>query len=308
LHNIDIKLDKLNLFNLVNNKELHVEKITTYNGTFDIFKDKTLAIPVNKRVPMPQDALKTLDLEVAIDSVEVENLRINFTSRLNASNPEGSINFQEINATVSNIVNTESAIIRNPYTIISATTKIMGQGQLDADFNFDLSDEHNGFIFDAHLASMEAKSFSNILEALAFVKIESGKINSLKLEAQGDSYYALGSMLFKYNNLKVSTINKKNLKTKGMGKVIKSFFANAFVVKKNNPAFKFFPRDGAMYYERDPQKIVIDYVTKTAISGLVSSIGGRDARKDIKKIQKESKKQKDDERKAFKKAKRSVGN
>jgi hypothetical protein len=92
-----------------------------------------------------------------------------------------------------------------------------------------------------------------------------------------------------------------------MGKVMKTFFANAFVVKKNNPGFKFFPRDGAMYYERDPQKIIIDYVTKTALSGVVSSIGARNARKDIKKIQKESKKLKDDERKALKKAsKRAV--
>ncbi|RLD23388.1 MAG: hypothetical protein DRI71_05420, partial [Bacteroidetes bacterium] len=300
-------LKKLNLFNLVNNKELHIEKISTYNGTFDIFKDKTLPIPVNKRVPMPQDALKNLDLAIAIDSVEVENLRINFTSRLNASNPEGSINFQELNATVSNIVNTESAILENPYTIVSASTKIMGQGQLDANFNFDFSDEHNGFIFDAHLESMEAQAFNNILEALAFVKVESGQIKDLKLEAQGDNYYAIGNMLFEYNNLKVSTINKKNLKTKGMGTAIITFFANAFVVKKNNPAFKFFPREGAMYYERDPQKVVIDYVTKTAISGLISSIGARNVSKDIKKKQKAEKKQMDDERKALKKAsKKSV--
>ena len=59
-----------------------------------------------------------------------------------------------------------------------------------------------------------------------------------------------------------------------------------------------------MYYERDPQKIIIDYVTKTALSGVVSSIGARNARKDIKKMTKESKKQKDAERKALKKATR----
>ena len=77
---------------------------------------------------MPQDALKNLDLAVVVDSVQVENLSINLTSRLNASNPEGSINFQELNATISNIVNSDSAIIRNPYTVVSASTKIMGQG------------------------------------------------------------------------------------------------------------------------------------------------------------------------------------
>ena len=87
-----------------------------------------------------------------------------------------------------------------------------------------------------------------------------------------------------------------------MGKVIKSFFANAFVVKKNNPAFKIFPRQGDMYYERDPQKIIIDYVAKTALSGIISSIGARNFRKEIKNIQNESKKEMEAERKALKKA------
>ena len=302
LHDIDLRLDKINLYKLINDKELHINKISTYNGVFDIFKDKTLPIPVNKRIAMPQDALKNLNLAVVVDSVEVENLEINFTSRINASNPEGSIHFKELHATVGNIVNTDSAIAMNPYIIVSATTKIQNQGDLSANFNFDLNDDDNGFIFDARLGAMEAQAFNEILEPTAFVKVESGKIKELKLEAQGDNYYATGNMRFEYNSLKVSTINRKNLKTTGMGKVIKTFFANAFVVKKNNPAFKFFPRDGAMYFERDPQKVVIDYVTKTAISGIVSSIGARDARKDIKRIQKESKKQKDDERKALKKA------
>ena len=169
---------------------------------------------------------------------------------------------------------------------------------------FDMGNDNNPFKFDAHLSSMSATDFNSLLEALAFVSVESGTIKDLSMQAEGDMLYATGNMKFLYNDLKVSTINKKNLKTKGMGKVMKTFFANAFVVKKNNPAFKLFPRDGAMYYERDPQKIIIDYVTKTALSGVVSSIGARNARKDIKKIQKESKKQKDTERKALKKADR----
>jgi hypothetical protein len=218
--------------------------------------------------------------------------------------PEGSLEFYELQARVTNIVNIDSLISKNANLNIRASTKMMNKGLLTANFDFDMGDENNPFKFDAHLSSMSAMEFNSLLKALAFVSIESGSIKDLSMEAEGDSYYATGNMKFLYNDLKVSTINKKNLKTKGMGKVMKTFFANAFVVKKNNPGFKFFPRDGAMYYERDPQKIIIDYVTKTALSGVVSSIGARNARKDIKKIQKESKKQKDAERKALKKASR----
>jgi len=300
IKDLDISIDKINFFELFVNKRFKARKISTRNGTIDIFKEKVQPIPVNRRRPMPQDALKNIDMPILIDSLSVEDFRVNFTTRKNPEKPEGSINFHEINVLATNIVNTDSAITMNPYMTLQAKSKIMGKGMLTANFNFDMNDEHNGFIFDAQLEEMSAREFNGILEAMASVSIESGNIQNISLSAAGDNDYATGNMRFEYTDLKVSTINKKTLKTTGMGKVIKTFFANAFVVKKNNPTFKIFPRDGAMYYERDPQKIIIDYVAKTAISGIISSIGARDARKDIKRIQKESKKQKDDERKALK--------
>jgi hypothetical protein len=302
LQNLDLDIAKVNLSRLIAEKVLYVQKITTTNGTLDIFKDKELPIPVNQRRQMLQEAIRNIELPVKIDSINVDNFRINFSSRLTSKMPEGSIEFYDLNARVSNLVNIDSIINNNPNLVVEASTKMMNKGLLTANFDFDLGDENNPFKFTAHLSTMSAREFNNILEALAFVSIESGNIKDLSMEVQGDRYYATGNMIFLYDNLKVSTINKKNLKTKGMGKVVKTFFANAFVVKKNNPAFKFFPREGAMYYERDPQKIIIDYVTKTALSGVISSIGARNARKDIKRIQKESKKQKDAERKALKKA------
>lgn len=302
LQNLDVNIEKLNMFKLLSDKVLYVQNIDVANGILDIFKDKELPIPVNQRKPMLQDAIRSIDIPISIDSVSVDNIKINFSSRLSSRMPEGSLEFYELQASVTNIVNIDSLISKNANLNIRASTKMMNKGLLTANFDFDMGDENNPFKFEAHLSSMPANDFNGLLEALAFVSVESGVINDLSMKAEGDNYYATGNMKFLYNDLKVSTINKKNLKTKGMGKVMKTFFANAFVVKKNNPGFKFFPRDGAMYYERDPQKIIIDYVTKTALSGVVSSIGARNARKDIKKIQKESKKQKDAERKALKKA------
>jgi hypothetical protein len=60
-----------------------------------------------------------------------------------------------------------------------------------------------------------------------------------------------------------------------------------------------------MFFERDTQKIIIDYVAKTAMSGVVSSIGARNFRKEIKQIQKETRKQIEDEKDAQKKANKS---
>ncbi len=305
LQGLNIRLQGIDLYKVMRDRGIVARKLALYDGKLDIFRDKELPIPVNQRRPMPQDALKNLKFPVLIDSITMEDFDVSVTNRLNSRMPEGNIFFTDIDATISNVVNTDSAILARRYALVTASTKVMGKGPLTAHFTFDLFDEDNEFLFDGHLAGpMDAREFNSILSAMAFVKVESGTIKDLKLQAKGDNLYATGNMIFLYNDLKVSTINKKNLKTTGMGKVLKTFFANTFVVKKNNPALKFFPREGAMYYERNPQKIIFDYITKTTLSGIVSSIGARNARKDIKRIQRESKKQKEAERKALRKAER----
>ena len=50
-----------------------------------------------------------------------------------------------------------------------------------------------------------------------------------------------------------------------------------------------------MYYERDPSRISLDYAAKTALSGVVSSIGARNNSKEIKRVQKEQQEKRDDE-------------
>ena len=159
---------------------------------------------------------------------------------------------------------------------------------------------------------MDAKAFNNILEATAHVSVKSGDIKSLNLQATGNKSYAYGNMSFIYSDLKVETVNKETLDKKGMGNALKSFFANAFVVKKKNSRIKLLGRRGEMYYERDASRVTIDYAAKTAISGLVSSIGAKNNRKQIKQINKnnkaardlELKHQKEMDKEAKKKAKK----
>ena len=302
LSDLDINLSHLDIHTLISEKAVHLKSITTDGGVLDIFKDKELPIPEDQYRPMLQDAIKNVKMPFLVDTLNISDFQVHFTSRLASDLPEGTLSLYEITGKSGHITNIDTLLYKNSALKISASTKIMNNGLLEANFNFNMLDSDNNFKFDAHLNSMSAEDFNSLLEATAYVKIESGDIKDIKLAASGDNYYATGKMTFQYSNLKVSTINKRNLKTTGMGKVIKTFFANAFVVRKNNPAVKFFPRVGDMFYERDTQKIIIDYVAKTAMSGVVSSIGARNFRKEIKQIKKDTRKQLDDEKKVQRKA------
>jgi hypothetical protein len=59
---------------------------------------------------------------------------------------------------------------------------------------------------------------------------------------------------------------------------------NDLVVKSNNPKFARRPRIGQVYFVRDTRKSVINYIWKSTLSGLISTMGfnNREQRKEKK--------------------------
>lgn len=284
-----IKIENIDFVELIEKQSFLCTKIIIDNGHLKLFKDKQLPFPSDRVVPILQERVMHLSLPINIDTVEIKSFDIYQSTLQSTGLQEGGITFMDTKGLITNVTNDSSRLKSNKMLNVVASTQIMGSGNLYADMNFDMLDPNNLFFFDARLGPMDAKAFNNILEATAQVSVKNGAIKSLNLHATGNKKYAYGDMSFIYNNLKVETLNKKTLENKGMGKVIKTFFANAFVVKKNNSRIKFISRRGGMYYERDISRVILDYMAKTAISGVVSSIGAKSNNKQIKQIAKDNK-------------------
>ncbi len=301
-----IRIENIDFVELIENKAFHCQKITLDNGHLKLFKDKQLPFPTGRVVPILQERIMQSKAPIKVDSIEIKSFDIYQSTLQSTGLQEGGITFIDTDGLITNITNDSSRLLNNKFLKVVASTKIMGSGNLYAEMDFDMLDKNNLFFFTARLGAMDAKAFNNILEAAAFVKVSSGEIKSLNLQATGNKKYAYGDMSFIYNDLKIETINKKTLETKGMGKIIKTFFANAFVVKKKNSRVKFLRRRGGMYYERDISRVTIDYMAKTAISGLVSSIGAKSNNKQIKQITKDNKAARDLELKQEKELKKAA--
>ena len=284
-----IKVENMDFVELIENQTFKCQKITLEEGYLDLFKDKQLPFPTDRVIPMLQERIKSIKAPIKVDSIEIKSVDIFQTTLQSTGLQEGGISFINTNGLVTNFTNDSLRLLNNRSLKVVATTSIMGSGDLYSEFYFDMLDKNNNFYFDARLGKMSAKAFNNILEATAHVSVTSGNITSLNLQATGNKTYAMGDMSFIYDDLKVETINKKTLENKGMGKVLKTFFANAFVVKKKNSRIKLLRRRGGMYYERDVSRVSIDYAAKTALSGVVSSIGAKSNAKEIKQITKENK-------------------
>ena len=85
---------------------------------------------------------------------------------------------------------------------------------------------------------------------------------------------ATGHLVFKYKKLRLAMYNRKKAKlNQGFGTPLLNFLINDLVVKSNNPKFARKPRIGQVYFVRDTEKGVVNYLWKGILSGLTSTLG-----------------------------------
>ncbi|ULT45449.1 hypothetical protein KRR40_20560 [Niabella defluvii] len=101
------------------------------------------------------------------------------------------------------------------------------------------------------------------------------------VNAIGTNDAAIGSAYMRYRGLKVGLLNKKDLPNQTFMNKLVSRIAMAFVVRKNNRG-----KESLVFFERWQDKSPINYIIKTTLEGIKSSIGLPGAKKKLKRYNK----------------------
>ncbi len=264
----------LGVFSLTDeNGQLRITSDTLKMSGFylDDYRDKRLPMPIDRHPLLPGEILKKLPFQLCIGHLETKNAFIAYSEHEKKAAEAGRIFFNELDIEMLNICNIPEQIAENPYLGISTNFKLVGVARADASIRINLNDPQQHFLMGCHLNTFNMTDMNPVLENLAFLRIHSGKLNSLQFSAKGNKDVATGQMDFLYDDLKIRIIDRKTLK-QSFGDHMLAFFANTFVVKKNNPTV-LIPREGPMYFERDNRKSVFNYWAKLIMSGVKTSIG-----------------------------------
>jgi hypothetical protein len=163
----------------------------------------------------------------------------------------------------------------------NASARLMGEAGLGLNLEFNLKKNNDLFRANGVLNYFDMTSLNPILEHVAFVKVTKGYNEMLTFDFQANNDLSRGEMDFRYRKMHIRLIDKKTLQTRGFGESIASFIANTFVVRRNNPKLLVFFRDGDIYFPRDKQKSFFNYLTKSALSGVKTTIrGGNEERRE----------------------------
>lgn len=256
---------------LLEHEKLIVGEVNLYDPKLEVFKDNRLPRDETKRPGLHQELLYQLDHFIKIDQLKVVDGEIIYAERAEDALEDGKISFDDLYLTATHLTNDPQAIKDSIVTTLNVSSKVMGEGDLQASFRFLNASKDLKFYVNGSLGKMDLTAFNQILEPVAFVHIKEGINQEMKFDIQGDKDKAEGKMEFRYNNLSVQMIDREKGKS-GLDEKLGSFIANAFVLKANNPKAVFL-RIGNIENERDESRAMFHYWWKSLLSGIRSSIG-----------------------------------
>ena len=221
--------------------------------------------------PAFQDMIYNYHGAINIDSIGLINGNITYTEHDKKANEAGHVIFKEVNAKIYKITNdsiykTESAFLK-----LKADGLLMGKGKLTVLLKGRIFDHQNTFSVNGKLSGMEISELNPILEKNAFVFVTSGKIDAINFNFIANNTKATGNLTMLYHGLEVAIKNKRTDDTTAIKERFLSIIANNKLIN-SNPVPGDGVRVGIIDYERDPEKSLINYCFKSALTGIKSSL------------------------------------
>jgi hypothetical protein len=274
---MDIQINKLILRRMDLRKLLFEGKIEA--GALEIdtltledYRDKRIARKPGFKPPMPQDGIRKLKTYLRIDTILLKNGKATYAEQVGEK--PGTIFFDKMNATFTGLTNDSVLLSAGLVSELKGTAYLMGKGKLDATVRFNFGDKRNSFTFSAVMGPIDLVEINPMLTNLLPAKVVSGKLKKLWVPmVNANDDVAKGKLLFYYNDLSIEVMDKKQTTWTKIKTGIINFAANDLIVNNDNPTKSGKMKTGVILFQRDKEKGIINFLWKSALSGLKSTMG-----------------------------------
>lgn len=252
-------------------------KMHSDNLHFTTSKDKTkLEDTVNYR-PLLTQMFAKMPLNLKIDSLLLNNARVDAHEISKKTSKETHIFFSEINGYVKNVKTWD--IQENDTLDTRVRARFFGTDPLRLHFKQSYDDTLQGFWMRVRMSHFNMPEMNKLLTPLMGLKIESGTIDSLLLVANGNDYFAYGTMDLRYHNLHAKILKTSDSKGKFLIS-IENFFAGLLLRKHDNG------RTNLLFKERLRKKSIFNFWAKIGLEGLLTNLGVKSDKKERKQFEK----------------------
>lgn len=213
-----------------------------------------------------------LPFTLQLDTLQINDFDISYTELNPKSTNTGTLYFNKINATLTNITNDSQRIAKNPFAKLTANAVFLKQAPMTAVFKFNLANYKNGdFTLDVTMGALTSSILNKITIPLALLKLNSLHVKKLEVNMKGDNYRGTGIVKLVYSDLNITALKNTDDALKKRG--LLSLVANLFVIKKDNPINGKPLRVEKAAFKRDPNKSFFNLVWKTIFTGAAQTVG-----------------------------------
>jgi hypothetical protein len=238
----------------------------------EVYADKNIPpSPKSKVGNYPHQLLMRLKFPVAIDTVFIKNFKFTYRELNPKTQKTGEVTWTDIDGRVTNVTNAKEKIATNKLVTVTAQSKLYNEGSFNVVFNFDLKRVNSGnFTVDINVGTMDGKTVNQASKTLGLFEVNNLSIKKLTAHIIANNYNAHSSVLFVYDDLKITALKKDDDDPKHLKKrKFLSFFANTFILNKSNKLTDAQPK--YVSYPRDPHRSFFSLIWKSLLKGITGT-------------------------------------
>ncbi|MCX6287907.1 MAG: hypothetical protein NTY96_12410 [Bacteroidetes bacterium] len=266
-----IELFSLELGKLISQKSLYAKTVIVTNPHIETYRDKRIKrIRPGKRYLL-QAQIRKIPIPLTIDTVILRNGYTRYEEQ--TGNEPGRIFFDRMNASLLNLSNDTAVLKKNRIMSLDGTSRFMGKGRLSGHYRFDMINPRDSVWWIGTIDSVDLKDINPMLTKVMPAKISHGFVDKAKLSlVLANDATAVGSIELYYRDLYVELSLIEEGSFKKLKNELITDLANLFLPDEN-PDYHGKLRKGIIYFNRDTTKGFFNYVWKSTLSGLKSSVG-----------------------------------
>ncbi|WMJ75197.1 hypothetical protein RCC89_18805 [Cytophagaceae bacterium ABcell3] len=256
-------------YNRVLDLEFVADQINIRGAQAGMFLDRHLP-PVEAEPPLyPHDQLTTLPIRLNIGEIVLEDGFLVYEELAEGGYESGEFTFEDFNATIRDVVNRPTEGYEE--TVAEVNFDLMGVGDFEGVLAFPVLDPDKSFTFSGELQPLNLEKLNPALEFIAFVRIEEGKMHSLRFEMEGNRSEANGDMYASYENLSIELL-EEGPEEPGFPTTVISSIADRLLDTDNLEGTDDFTV-GDMSAEREPEMEFTGLLVEALSRGMFDSFG-----------------------------------
>jgi hypothetical protein len=271
---------------LLTDQAIHLQWLNIPDLIFEAYLDKRIPDHAGQKPPMPQQVLRKIPFLFSVDSVVLQNGRVVYEEQ--SGDEPGRLFFDRMRFTITglnDLAKSRQDTVK-PAIDVKGNAWLMGKGRADARFRFFPDNPRDSFTLAANISMMDLKDLNPMMSRLIPVSIHTGSLNSVSIkDFNANDSLATGEIDFLYQNLAVKLHPVKPGTWHRIEQGLLTELVN-LLIPSSNPNSDGKIKTGVIYYKRDLSRGFFNFVWKSILSGIKSSVGVET--KEQKKIRKKS--------------------